>query len=385
MVASAEVVACNEDLITLILLRLPVKSLLRFKCVSKKWLCLISTPNFSSRHRRLASASILLSQIPGLISHLSLNCSSSEKPFSSLDFIDDSAGVKLLQSINGLALGCSFHKLGKPRSYYVCNPSTRQFLTLPPPNAEGHDSFATVLGVYLAFDSSKSPHYQVVCVRNCSLSAAHDRYQIQIYPSETRTWRLCGSPFASPSDMMFETGVLWNGAIHWISPTGATLCFNINQEHIGSMPSPPSDEHWSKRRFRYFGESGGHLHLVEIYGPSTTQFQVFELERDYSKWICKYQIDISPIIDAFPEMVRDYLHPHHHDSLFYAFVLLFVQETEEGSSLLLHIPGKFISYNLRNKSFKEICGSGPKSTKTNTALHIGCFHAHQFIETLASV
>ncbi|KAM0966877.1 hypothetical protein ACFX13_022895 [Malus domestica] len=387
---AAEAVALNQDLVTLILVRLPVKSLLRFKCVSKQWLCLISSQNFYSRHRSLSSACILLSRIPSLISHLSLNCSSSEQPFSSLDFIDDSAGVKLLQSINGLVLGCSFYKLGKTISYYVCNPSTRQFSTLRPPNTKGHDSkgrnsFATILGVYLAFDPSKSSHYQVVSVQNCSSSEASDHYQIQIYASETRTWRVSRSAFMAPSDMVFENGVLWNGAIHWISPTGATLCFDINQERFGSMPSPPSGEHWGTRRFKYFGESGGHLHLVEVYGPSITQFQVFELERDYSRWIPKYQIDISPIIDAFPEMVRNYLHPHPYDSPFYAFVLLFVLETEEGSSLLLYIPGKFISYNIRDKSFKEICDFDPKSTKTNTALHVGCFHAHQFIETLASV
>ncbi|KAB2614459.1 F-box protein [Pyrus ussuriensis x Pyrus communis] len=176
----------------------------------------------------------------------------------------------------------------------------------------------------------------------------------------------------APSDMVFENGVLWNGAIHWISPTGATLCFDINQERLGSMPSPPSGEHWGTSvgilQFKYFGESGGHLHHVKIHGPSITQFQVFELERDYSRWI-----------------PRDYLHPHPYDSLFYAFVFLFVQETEEGSSLLLHIPGMFISDNIRDKSFKEICDFDPKSTKTNAALHVGCVRAHQFIETLASV
>ncbi|PQP96789.1 F-box protein [Prunus yedoensis var. nudiflora] len=157
---------------------------------------------------------------------------------------------------------------------------------LPPPNADGCDSSTTIFGVNLAFDPSKSPHYQVICVQNCSSSStAYGNYQIEIYSSETGTWRLSGSPFVVPSDMVFENGVLWNGTIHWISPKGSTLCFDIDQERLGSMPSPPSHERWDKRRFRYFGESGGHLHLVEIYGPSTTQFQVFEMETDYSRWI----------------------------------------------------------------------------------------------------
>ncbi|KAM1172359.1 hypothetical protein TB2_022168 [Malus domestica] len=70
---AAKAVARNLDLVTLILVRLPMKSLLRFKCVSKQWLCRISSQNFYSHHRSL-------SQIPGRISHLYLNCSSSEQP-----------------------------------------------------------------------------------------------------------------------------------------------------------------------------------------------------------------------------------------------------------------------------------------------------------------
>ncbi|PRQ37026.1 putative F-box domain-containing protein [Rosa chinensis] len=382
----AEAVSGNQDLITDILLRLPVKSLLRFKCVSKQWLSLISDPRFSRNYRSLASASILLCGTTELIDHVSCGRRNSEPPFTSLGFIDDSAGTKILQSCNGLMLCCSFFKMGKSCNYYICNPSTRQFLMLPPPNAKGCDESTTTLGVYLAFDPSKSPHYQVVCVRNCSSSsaaAANDHYQIEIYSSETLSWRLSGSPFSVPFDMVFDNGVFWNGTIHWISPTGASLCFDIVHEQLGEMPSLPSNEKWSKRRLRYFGESSGHLHLIEIYGSGTTQFQVFEMKKDYSSWIPKYQVDLAAIVKAFPEMVRSY--PDAHDSRFCLFSILFVQENEEDSLLLLQIPGKFISYNLTHKTFKEICDFGANSTKANTSLPIGCFQAYQFIETLACV
>ncbi|CDP16130.1 unnamed protein product [Coffea canephora] len=48
--ASATIIARNEDLLTQILLKLPPKSLLRFQCVSKQWLSLISDPVFRRRH-----------------------------------------------------------------------------------------------------------------------------------------------------------------------------------------------------------------------------------------------------------------------------------------------------------------------------------------------
>lgn len=46
----ASLVEGNEDLLNEILLRLPVKSLMRFKCVSKNWLAHISNPYFCHSH-----------------------------------------------------------------------------------------------------------------------------------------------------------------------------------------------------------------------------------------------------------------------------------------------------------------------------------------------
>ncbi|KAJ6976543.1 hypothetical protein D5086_022765 [Populus alba] len=48
--SSAEVIGNNLDLVTEILLRVPAKPLLKFKCVSKQWLSLISDPKFCVSH-----------------------------------------------------------------------------------------------------------------------------------------------------------------------------------------------------------------------------------------------------------------------------------------------------------------------------------------------
>ncbi|KAM7488734.1 hypothetical protein LguiB_026218 [Lonicera macranthoides] len=49
-----------DEIIDNILLRLPVKSLLRFKCVSKRWLSTISDPNF---HHKKEYESILVAEL----------------------------------------------------------------------------------------------------------------------------------------------------------------------------------------------------------------------------------------------------------------------------------------------------------------------------------
>ncbi|CAN6677605.1 unnamed protein product [Malus baccata var. baccata] len=262
--------------------------------------------------------------------------------FSSLDFIDDSAGVKLLQSINGLVLGCSFYKLGKTISYYVCNPSTRQFLTLPPPNAKGHDSLSTIL---------------VVCIQNCSSSAANVHYQFRYTHPRLE--------FGGFLDLL-----LWPHPI-WCLKTG---CFGMVQ---------------------YIGLAQQELHCVLISIKSASDQCLVLLEASIGvqedSSILVNLVGICTLLKFMDQAslnskslnwrgitqggFPDYLHPHPYDYLFYAFVLLFVQETEESLSLLLHIPG----------IFKEICDVDPKSTKSNTALRVVCVRAHQFIETLASV
>ncbi|KAK9266693.1 hypothetical protein L1049_012612 [Liquidambar formosana] len=64
--SSFDVIAANDDLLTEILLRLPIQSLFQFKSVSKHWLSLISDPHFSRRRRNLkpnAVAGLFLSPV----------------------------------------------------------------------------------------------------------------------------------------------------------------------------------------------------------------------------------------------------------------------------------------------------------------------------------
>jgi len=46
-----------HELITKILVRLPVKALIQFKCVSKSWFSLISDPHFANSHFQLSTDS----------------------------------------------------------------------------------------------------------------------------------------------------------------------------------------------------------------------------------------------------------------------------------------------------------------------------------------
>ncbi|WCJ34682.1 F-box family protein [Euphorbia peplus] len=367
---TAEIIAGNDDILTEILFRLPAKSLLRFKSVSKHWLSLISSTHLSSlhtlRHPKPSVSGLIYLDSPSKMNLIPLNPSS---PPSDLDCFNTHK-MKILQSCNGLLLCSSFPEVGVPRSFYISNPTTNQLFTLP--------SIPSVLALNLAFDPSISTTYKVICVSSSTVSASH--YQINIYESDTRAWRLSGSPFQAPFAMVFGNGVFWNGAIHWINHAGNTLYFDVHTEIFGSFPAPPFTDRWGKRRSRYFGQSGGHLHLIEIYEARSIKFDVYEMNKDYSEWIVRFHVDLEHLVEEFPEMVMSYMGDL--DSVCYLFAVLSVveEEDEDDSSLLIHIPGKFVSYNFNNKMFKIV-----SDFKSSNSLRFGLLHAYHYIQTLASV
>ncbi|KAK4768743.1 hypothetical protein SAY86_026893 [Trapa natans] len=392
---AAEFISGNADLLGEILLRLPARSLVKFKCVSKLWLSTISHPHFCRRHARRHSSSgrptgVFLRTNPNSQdSQYQLLPLNPESPPGTLsecqNFLPHPAGTKILQSCNGLLLCCSVKKIGHSRDFYVFNPTTRQKAAIPPLGSTSTSSGITVFGASLAFDPCKSIHYKVVFVRSTDSSSYY--YQIEAYSSDDGAWRLSGSPFVAPFDMVFDNGVFWNGAIHWISPSGYSLGFDVEKEQLGTMISPrvPISRNSGTRRFRYFGGSNGHLHFFEIYGSQTTRFKVFELERDYSQWSMKYEVELDSIVQRFPEIVRDHVDPRE-EKHYYAFVvLLLVNEGNNDTSMLIHVPGKILSYKISDKSFEKLYEIPPSHSKGYGYLQYGWLDAYEFMDSLSPV
>ncbi|KAF5932781.1 hypothetical protein HYC85_028952 [Camellia sinensis] len=265
--------------------------------------------------------------------------SPSKPPFKALTFVDDPSDLRILQSCNGLLLCRGLH-------LYIYNPTTSQFATLPQPPRRvlaPLRCYTTFYAYNLAFDPSKSPHYKVVSI-NFSWGLPN-HYELDIVSSETGLWSPSADPFNG--DVSFNPGVFLNGALHWISTSGGDSFVLKRCRCLLSLTV-------GRSRLRYFGESRDHLHLIEIYGPRTTQFNVYAMERDYRGWFVKYRVDIDAIPNAFLEMIRSSLDPS--DLHYYQFVILGLirEEKDEESFLVLHIPGKVIRYNFRNKSFREL-------------------------------
>ncbi|KAK9281922.1 hypothetical protein L1049_004830 [Liquidambar formosana] len=351
----ASMILNDNDVIIEILSRLPLLALLRFKSVCKWWYHLISDPIFISNYTRrnphhrvfgLFLQKFFFLQMNSDLEFITLGGKTDAAPEPSLSFIEDESGVCIDHSSRGLLICSSFRCHETDRTYYVCKPTTKQYIALPRPGCQ------RVIGINIAFDARSLPPYQVICICDSELSSHHR--QIKIYSPRTGSWRLSGKPFIASDDLLFKRGVYWRGALHWVGKGKLSLWFDIEQELLFSMPMPPITEGRKERRLMYFGESGGHLYLIQ-YDPQATFLDVLEMSRDHSGWFVKYHVDLGAIAAEYSQMLRGNV-PIIHSFVFSVLHILHrrqVGENEEESFMMLHIPGKFILYNFTSHTFME--------------------------------
>lgn len=404
---SAEVIAQNEDLRNEILVRLPIKSLMRFQSVSKPWLAHITSPNLSRSREAFYKGSISglimkraspLASVRGAPEFDFFNLGgkrsavSSRAPFNSrltLTKTGDSA-IGILQSTSGLLL-CTrilnesyIHSPVVPKEYYIYNPATKKFTELPP----NISPYSTLMGFSLAFDPSQSPYYKVVCICNDKMRDP-TKHWIEIYSSETRRWRpsTTGTFRTKRFTVQFDGGVYWNGAIHWFSMNGTLFYFKIDDERMRRRRMAPmtrkSRPYPSKR---YFGESGGRMHLVDhIEDGDSPYFDVFEMAEDCSGWNPKFRVDLSVLRGrSGGEVPEEFVY----------FVVSVVRcEPEEESFIVLQLLDEAVRYNFKTKAIDKIYGAEERSLDLTWYLMLSCFAElgawpdgiHQYVETLAAV
>ncbi|KAL6571638.1 hypothetical protein OROHE_003281 [Orobanche hederae] len=367
---SEEIVLNDEDLLTLILLRPPYRKLKSFKCVAKKWLYLITTPQFISRLLcnfflpPLRASGLFIQRPPFAFSSkpcpnevyfVPLDDPNTPSPFKTIAFADypfDPERIRILGSCNGLLL-CSTCILafGIPLATYVYNPSTNQLHILPK-----HPPAIGVEYLSLAFDPSKSPHYKVVA-----------------YVSTSKLDYIGDLNFAPVPGSTVSDG----------------LYFNVDEGRLGIFPRPPIDrKKLTTSRSSYFGESDDHLHFIGVY-PNATSLSVYELKSDYSEWFIKYWIDLASISKFIPEMTK--YKACYVDGKTYAFAVLSLirrEKFQEDSFLVLEIPGKVIRYNLVDTSFKAIWDFDVDLGVEKVDIWrfgFGTFRVWQYIEALSCV
>ncbi|KAF7153115.1 hypothetical protein RHSIM_Rhsim01G0013500 [Rhododendron simsii] len=349
---AAELIANNVDLLTEILLRLPAKSTIRLKSVSKHWLSLLSDSQFATNHStrnpRPSSISGFYFNIQETLTLVSLHGPRHNLP--SLSFLDglvEGSTIKVAHSCNGLLL-CYINSInGYFRQYIVCNPTTKKYTLLPKP-----DELVNGWSGCLVFDPLKSPRHYKVVIDTFSFSPGP--YRIDVYSSQS----LCWEKKVFSHHNFSGHGVFWNGAIHWLTVDYFLVRFDVDGEELIAMPNSQSLKKKFRHKIMYFGECGGGLILIQYRLHCPDGLRILELERDYSGWVVKCWVNLMPLITAFPEMESRRNYYYHGFK-----VLCAVKgENERGFVLLIAIPGRIVSYNPKKKTWDVLRDLVPRES-----------------------
>ncbi|KAI3719660.1 hypothetical protein L6452_20562 [Arctium lappa] len=350
--SSTHAVLSNDDLLIEILLRLPAISLHLFKSVSKRWLSLITDPNFTLRRYQITN----IEQPPsGLFLQRSKSSSGYDfVPFdiriprnrspinTALAFGTDAGNFEILQSCNGLLLCCVL-----PDKFYVYNPSISLSKLLP--QRHSTNLIGLIGGTKLAFDPIKSPHYKVVCAEDIH-DVIGSFIRIQIYSSETGNWSVCGDRFPLQCFTGFYHGIYWNNAIHWLDIVNGGLHFKLDIEHplLTSLQTPGTLDGKLHYDYKLF-ESCGRLLLVYTV-LNFRQLNVYEMRDGYSEWSVKYIVNLDDIGKLFPKTWGI-------SAKRFCFIVrcVVVGEREEDSYVVMDVFGKLIQYHIVLKTLRMIC------------------------------
>ncbi|XP_060186752.1 F-box/kelch-repeat protein At3g23880-like [Lycium barbarum] len=253
----------KEEIIMEILSRLPVQSLLRFKCVSKFWEALISDPYFKMKHLNFAkndqdSQKLLISQMCPKDFIFSIYCC----PLSSLQPVEDvqKLDFPLNPKPNRFVIRCCYDGLvviqvldnldGYRHNLLLWNPSTRESIVLPALEFKLDDCSRFGMG----YDST-SGEYKILHVHQVLDRSITN----EILALKGGFWRRIDKhPRGFLINLFFTPSLAFvHAAFHWIGLSRkkhfVVVSFSISNEVYREIPLP--EETLSLRGRAYFGVS----------------------------------------------------------------------------------------------------------------------------------
>ncbi|PRQ25822.1 putative F-box domain-containing protein [Rosa chinensis] len=220
----------DESILVEILLRLPLKSICRFRCVSKEWDGLTKLSYFLDRHRLHSSRCLLLISSSSLAAGISNKkgvgislLADEETAVSSLSvpFLPKDArwALEFVGSSNGL-LCCVTLLKGTRIATVVWNPATDQFNYFPV-GLEKRVENATYYRVIIGFDFMHSiSAYKLVTVHPC-VNPINDpnqlTFQARVFNPSRNSWRVVEPQLELTSCRRFNIhSITVNGVLYWL-------------------------------------------------------------------------------------------------------------------------------------------------------------------------
>jgi F-box interacting protein len=205
-----------------ILLRLPAKSLIRFKLVTKEWCCLISSEDFVKTHLKwvneiedIRCAQLAISTYKkNSLSLYTMDCDSSNRDLVKIDFEGYCHGrVKLVGSCNGLLL-----VYVPSNGLFLCNPSIREYKKI-----EFRTNHPNIIGG-LGYDSTNKA-YKAVITGNYIITGSGSRgdnnWTCEFSTTYVKIYNLKSDSWSEIDDFPYtffhcEIPSMVNEAPHWV-------------------------------------------------------------------------------------------------------------------------------------------------------------------------
>lgn len=221
-----------------ILVRLPVKCLFQFKCVSKSWCSLIKSPRFTDLHVSRANCGdqegvILVKRFIKDERKIVLSFHSKDESLS-LQVVAPDFEVPYSTYLNMILVGTCHGIIcltsNESSGIHLCNPATREFLTLPDRPFRCPQGYFSQLGeLGFGFDAI-SNDYKIITFTTIfpdEYNGDPNSCKAEIYSLSTNSWRELDPDVTLPEMVYNERfSVSFNGCFHWCTPLN-TDCFGL--------------------------------------------------------------------------------------------------------------------------------------------------------------
>ncbi|TVU49009.1 hypothetical protein EJB05_00299, partial [Eragrostis curvula] len=248
-----------DDIIEDIFARMPAKSVLRCRCLSRAWAATLSSAAFVDRHHDLANRRggvPNLCSLPGSRSAAASTVYAWSPPpegggkkngFTPLMVVPHNTRNGGLRAVTRPCHGLVLLRAVAARLYYLCNPSIGQITALPdgrmaggapPQPRRDYASFG------LGYDARARTHKVVRLLYGAGEPAGCDVYDVA---NGAGHWRPAG---VVPPDhvRMNEMGVFTHGHVHWVTmrydgggEDDYTVSFSMADEEFGRVTPPPGE------------------------------------------------------------------------------------------------------------------------------------------------
>ncbi|KAL7600806.1 hypothetical protein Lser_V15G22293 [Lactuca serriola] len=338
----------SDSLLIEILARLPVKSIFCFKSVCKHWQTLISHPSFcrfyysilnsSSRPLRILDMYARLPNFKEFVNRLGTKIhSSSEFSVLFLSIPEEQRlydQFRVLSISNGLIL-CCWHS-PTPFDYYICDPLTRQWITLPRRGPRYHHYRREGL-ITRVNDDHMLTGYTVVWLQHFESNYLN----LEIFSSETGKWIFYKLLVLFPS-------IGRNRRMAQFIATGLSIgkyvimaCLHLILTKIQNLSASS----------QLCGESQGTLRYFEV-AHGRKQFYLFSMwsMKDYEKgeWCCEFRVRRSDLhsndLELSNWLLDGWFLPLSFHPLNPNLVYLYCME-----------PERIVSYNILNRRLDFAC------------------------------